>query len=271
MVRTRDPELSIVLPAYEEADNLAELLPRLQEVARSLTPNYEIVVIDAPSPRDQTAAVCRRHGVRCVPRSGGAQYGHAIRTALREAPGRFVVIMDADGSHNPGFVPALWNERERADLVVASRYVHGGRTENPAVLIFLSLVVNVVFRLVLRLKCRDVSNSFRLYTGQDFRALRLECNHFDIVEEMLVKLAARHPGYRIAEVPCLFERRKAGRTKRNLFAFALGYLVTLARMLKFKFLERAAQEAPLADPRRVQPEGSLPRDPVAGAVLRDRG
>jgi dolichol-phosphate mannosyltransferase len=92
----------------------------------------------------------------------------------------------------------------------------------------------VVFRLALGLKCYDVSNSFRLYRGADFRALRLTCNHFDIVEEILVKLLATHPGYRIKEIPIVFEKRKAGKTKRNLVTFAMGYFITLARMVKLK-------------------------------------
>src|SRR5205085_7298845 len=129
------------------------------------------------------------------------------------ARGRWVLVMDGDGSHNPLTVPELWQHRQDNDLVIASRYVRGGQTENPAILIFMSQIVNVVFRLALRLKCLDVSNSFRLYRGDDVRSLRLECNHFDIVEEILVKLAGLRPGFRIKEVPFTFERRKAGKTK----------------------------------------------------------
>jgi len=94
--------------------------------------------------------------------------------------------------------------------------------------------VNIVFRLALRLKCYDVSNSFRLYRGADIRSLRLECNHFDVVEEILVKLAALRPGFRIQEVPFTFEKRKAGKTKRHLVKFILGYLGTLFRLLRLK-------------------------------------
>lgn len=232
------PKLSVVLPAYEEAANLENLLPRLNEVASRLLgrePQFEIVVVDMPSPRDTTPDVCRRHNARYVARQGGSLYGHAIRTALTEARGEWVVLMDADGSHNPAFLPELWRYREEFDLVIASRYVAGGKTENPAVLIFMSLVVNVVFRLVLNLKCLDVSNSFRLYRGDDLRKLRLKCNHFDIVEEILVKLITLHPQYRVKEVPFLFEKRKAGKTKRNLVTFALGYAATLARLRKLKW------------------------------------
>ena len=235
------PDLSVVLPAYREADSLRQMLPVLNEVARSLTPNYEIIVIDTEQPLDDTPAICQAVGAVYVPRSGGAAYGHAIRTALAVARGRYVIFMDADGSHNPRFLPQLWTEREHADLVIASRYVHGGKTENPAVLIFLSLMVNVVFRLVLGLKCYDVSNSLRLYHGDALRSLQLKCDNFDIIEEILIKLSCSQPGYRIKEVPFTFERRKAGATKRKLLAFAIGYLSTLLRLSRFKRQMRKQQ------------------------------
>jgi dolichol-phosphate mannosyltransferase len=230
-----NPELSIVLPAYEEAANLDQLLPALHLAAGALEITYDIVVIDTQEPRDKTPEICRKHGVRCVPRNQGPLYGHAIRTALEEARGQWVVFMDSDGSHNPSFLPKLWEQRHTADLVIASRYVRGGKTENPAVLIFMSMMVNVAFRLALRLKCHDVSNSFRLYRGDDLRALRLQCNHFDIVEEILVKLAMFHPRYRIREIPFAFEKRKAGKTKRSLLLFAVGYIDTIARLMKMKY------------------------------------
>ncbi len=223
-----------MLPAYEEAANLEVLLPKLHAVVQTLASSHEIVVVDTESPRDATPQVCQQHHARYVARRSGNLYGHAIRTALLEARGKFVVFMDADGSHNPTFLPALWQHRETADLVIASRYVSGGKTENPAVLIFLSHVVNHVFRFVLGLKCFDVSNSFRLYRGDELRKLKLKCNHFDIVEEILVKLAFARRGYVITEVPIVFEKRKAGQTKRNLFTFAIGYIVTLVRLMKLK-------------------------------------
>jgi dolichol-phosphate mannosyltransferase len=228
-----------VLPAYEEADNLEALLPQLQQTAATLGETWEILVIDTEQPHDRTPEVCKKNEVHYVPRERGPLYGHAIRTALRQAKGKWVIFMDADGSHNPNFIPTLWAQRETADLVIASRYIQGGRTENPAVLIFMSLMVNVAFRLALGLKCYDVSNSFRLYRGDDLRALQLKCNNFDIVEEILVKLTVAKPGYRVKEIPFVFEKRKAGKTKRNLVTFALGYITTLARLMKMKYDARA--------------------------------
>jgi dolichol-phosphate mannosyltransferase len=226
--------LSIVLPAYEEAENLKLLLPKLHAAAQPLAASHEIVVVDTESPRDATPQVCQQYNARYVARRGGNLYGHAIRTALEEVRGHYVVFLDADGSHNPDFLAALWQHRETADLVIASRYIRGGKTENPAVLIFMSHVVNYVFRFVLGLKCFDVSNSFRLYRGAELRKLKLRCHHFDIVEEILVKLVFARRDYIIKEVPIVFEKRKAGQTKRNLFTFAIGYGVTLVRLMKLK-------------------------------------
>lgn len=227
-------ELSVVLPAYEEAGSLKQLLPTLKQSAQGLTSSCEILVVDTQEPRDDTPALCAALGVTYLPRRGGDLYGDAVRTGMANARGRRILMMDADGSHNPRILPQLWQHRDAFDLVIASRYVRGGETENPAILIFMSHVVNIIFRVLLNLKCYDVSNSFRLYRGDDMRSLQLECNHFDIVEEILVKLVGSRKEFRIKEVPSTFEKRKAGKTKRRLLVFILGYLGTLLRLLRLK-------------------------------------
>src|SRR5277367_2432258 len=97
-------DLSIVLPAYEEAENLDSLLPKLHAVAKGLAGNYEILVVDTETPRDATPEVCARRGARYVPRRGGSMYGNAVVTGIMESAGRHVLLMDADGSHNPDFI-----------------------------------------------------------------------------------------------------------------------------------------------------------------------
>ncbi len=116
-----EPVLSIVLPAYEEAESLVTLLPALQAAATELAVPVEILVIDAEAPRDDTAAVCARFGVSCHARTGGSAYGHAVRTGIRAARGAWVVMMDADGSHPASFLPTLWAARAAPDLVIATR------------------------------------------------------------------------------------------------------------------------------------------------------
>lgn len=234
MTANNPPDLSVVLPAYEEAENLAWFLPQLRGVLHKLGVSHEIFVVDTSSPLDATPRICREQGVEYCNREGGNLYSHAVKTGIARSRGRWVVMMDCDGSHDPGVIPRLWAERAKANLVIASRYVEGGHTENPAILVGLSLFVNFVFRWVLRLRCRDVSNSFRLYEGDELRALRLECANFDIVEEILIKLSYGRPDFGVREIPFTFGRRKAGRTKRDLVAFAFSYLATLARFYRLE-------------------------------------
>jgi dolichol-phosphate mannosyltransferase len=226
-------ELSITIPAYREAENLAMMLPSIKEAAAALTPHYEVLIVDTQEPMDDTAAICAANGVRHMYRTGGNSYGDAQRTIIANARGKYMLNMDADGSHNPSYFASMWAERERYDIVIGSRYAKGGHTENPAILIAMSYALNVVFRVVFSIKAKDVTNSFRLYNRSILTPLKLESDDFDILEEILIKVVLRNPPARIGEVPVTFARRKAGESKRKLVQFAFGYLKTLKRMRGF--------------------------------------
>jgi dolichol-phosphate mannosyltransferase len=219
-----------VLPSYNEEENLRLLVPRIRQACAALADAHEIIVVDTVAPMDGTPELCAEEGIVYLNRSGGNSYGDAIRTGIAAAKGQSVIFMDADGSHPPHFLSDLYERRDEADIVVASRYVEGGFTENATVLVWMSWIVNIGYRLVLGLKCKDVSNSFKLYPGAALKALELRCNNFDIVEEILYKMVKANPRFRIAEVPFSFKKRMFGQTKRNLFAFIFSYLVTLFRL-----------------------------------------
>ena len=233
------PELTIVLPAYREAETLRHLLPAWKTAAAALTPAYEILIIDTETSLDDTAEICADAGVRHVHRTGGNQFGDAMRTAQREARGQFILCMDADGSHDPKHMASMWAERARYDIVIGSRYAKGGHTENPAILIAMSYLVNLTFRIVFHLQCKDVTNSFRIYRGDLLRGLRLQSNDFDILEEILIKAVAGRDQATVGEVPVVFGRRKAGESKRKLLPFAMSYLHTLFVLRRF---EKIAKE-----------------------------
>jgi dolichol-phosphate mannosyltransferase len=224
------PALSVVLPAYMEEENLRQLLPRLTAVVAGIDADGEIVVVDTLSPMDNTAEVCKLNRVRYVNRQGGNFFGDAVRTGIQEARGEFVVFMDADGSHPPEFIRNLWKEHGGADVVIASRYIEGGATDNSRVLVLMSLAVNLVYSVVLGLNCKDVSNSFKLYRGEMLKELTLKCNNFDIVEEILFKIKRNHRDLRIRELPFTFRKRMFGSTKRNLFVFIFSFIATLLRL-----------------------------------------
>ena len=232
-------ELTIMLPAYNEAATLRELLPLIKSAAASLTPNYEIIILDTQTAMDDTEQVCAQNGVRHIRRSGGNQYGDAIRTGIAEARGVHLLCMDADGSHSAQYFAAMWAQRNNADIVIGSRYVAGGHTENPAILIWMSWIVNATFRVAFNIHAKDVTNSFRLYRTAILKPMRLESNDFDILEEILIKAVTHRPPARVLEVPVTFGRRKAGESKRKLVQFAFGYLTTLQKLRKFQKAARA--------------------------------
>ncbi len=224
------PYVSVVLPAWREEENLRLLLPRVKAVLEGLGRPWEVLVVDAPEPLDATPEICRAEGVRHVARRPTGCYGDAFRTGLAEARGAYVACMDADGSHAPELLPALLARAETSDLVIGSRYASGGHTENPWILRLMSRVVNLCYTLVLSLPVTDVSNSLRVYRAEKVRGIPLRCEHFDVIEEILVKMRRRHRDLRIAEVPVSFRKRMFGETKRNLLTFALGFAVTLVRL-----------------------------------------
>ena len=234
MVSKNELELTIILPAYLEEENLRILLPRIKAVLEEIEPSSEIIVIDTESPLDKTQEVCLDVGAQYFNRSGSNSYGAAIRTGISQAKGRKVIFMDADGSHAPEFIRNLYEKKDQADIVIASRYIKGGYTENSPVLVFMSLVLNITYSFVLNLKVKDVSNSFKLYSGPQLKGLSLECDNFDIVEEIIYKLSRLHPNLRIMEIPFSFKKRMFGDTKRNLLIFIVNYLFTIIRLRMMK-------------------------------------
>jgi dolichol-phosphate mannosyltransferase len=223
-------ELTVILPAFLEEENLRLLLPRIKEHCSQLTNHFEILVIDTMTPMDGSLKVCRGMGVTYISRLGGNKYGDAIRTGISHSRGASVVFMDADGSHPPSVLEDLYPYKNQTTVVAASRYIEGGYTENSSLLILMSRMVNLGYRLVLGLKCKDVSNSFKLYPGKELRELSLKCDNFDIVEEILFKVIKKNPTFVIKEVPFSFKKRMFGKTKRNLLKFVFTYIITLIRL-----------------------------------------
>ena len=223
--------LSIILAAYNESENLKYLLPRLKLTVNKITPKNEVIVVDTLSPMDDTEQICLTNGARYVRRRGGNDYGYAIKTGITESTGDYVVIMDADGSHDPEFISKLWQVRHEADVVIASRYIAGGRTDNPWLLVFMSRILNFAFRTVVRIPILDVSNSFRLYTGTLLRNLELTSLHFDVLEEILARLLWQNdPPARMIEIPFSFGKRFSGESKRNMIVFGYHFLRAIFRL-----------------------------------------
>jgi dolichol-phosphate mannosyltransferase len=218
--------LSILIPALNEADNLAELLPNLQAAVSPLAVPFEIVIIDEQA-NANTRAVAQRHGARvlCPPTRG---YGRALVAGFEQAQGDYLLTMDADQSHSPDFVRDLWAARDTAQVVIASRYVRGGRAEMPADRLMLSRVLNLAFSRGLALQVSDMSSGFRLYHRRAVRPADLLAQDFDLLQELLVR--ALMEGYVVREIPFAYQPRRHGSTRARMLQFGLAYLRTFRRL-----------------------------------------
>src|SRR5437667_1978275 len=154
-------DLAVVIPAWNERENIELLLPALKEMIADLGLTTEIIVADGGS-RDGTAEAAQRRGARVVVQKEPG-YGSALIAGFAATSAPYVVTMDADLSHRPVFLEEFWRRRNEAAVLIASRYVEGGRADMGLVRRLLSHLLNRTFRRALSLRLRDLSSGFRMY------------------------------------------------------------------------------------------------------------
>lgn len=234
--------LSLVLPTYNEAENLPELLTEIEEAMGDIP--FEVVVVDDDSP-DRTWEVAQRlaqekpflHVLRRVGQSG---LSSAVLEGFRMARGEILAVMDSDGQHDPLLLPRLFRAvRDGAALAIGSRYVPGGSVEGWArARHAASYIATGLAWLVCPRRVRDPMSGFFALDRRTFAVLetRLHPRGFKILLEFLALLP---PGARVAEVPLAFRLRRRGESKLNArveaqFLFQLCSL--LLRRFRWSFL-----------------------------------
>ncbi len=214
------PRALVIVPTFNERDNL----PVLAEALMAF-PNVSLLVVDDRSPDgtgDLADELARRYPGRIdvlhrTERPGlGRSYIDGIRLALaRPNPPDVICQMDCDLSHDPKQLPDLLAAIERADVVIGSRYVPGGRVVNwPLRRRFLSRFANVYIHAITRLAARDCTSGYRCWRRETIAALPLDrfgSNGYSFLVEMLYAASAN--GCRIAEVPITFVERRLGESK----------------------------------------------------------
>jgi dolichol-phosphate mannosyltransferase len=226
----RAPLVSIVIPTYDERQNLTRLV---SAIAENLDGPYEIVVVDDASP-DGTADLARdlakRYPLILISRPAKGGLGSAYREGFAAARGELVFEMDADLSHDPRHVRELVAAvRAGADIAVGSRYVEGGRVVGwNAYRRIVSGIGNGLARLALGLRVRDVTSGYRCYTREAAQLVQLAKSDGYGFQVEALYLAKRH-GMRIAEVPITFENRTVGKSKLGPGEFAR-FVRTLATL-----------------------------------------
>ena len=223
-------DLTIIIPALNEAGNIGPLITRCRATIAQLGVNAEILVVDGGS-KDGTVEEATQAGGRVIPQEGRG-YGGALRTGFQAARGRHVQTMDSDLSHEPEVIASLWSARDRADIVIASRYVPGGGAEMPRFRAILSRILNITFTTAFRLPVHDISSGFRLYRRSTLERISFHASDFDVLEEILILIF--NAGGTITEVPFQYRPRQAGKSHAKLFKFGLAYSRTFYAMWKLR-------------------------------------
>lgn len=216
-----DPKVCVIIPTYNEAENLPEIVARL--LALDL-PHLTALIVDDNSP-DGTGAIADRMAeveptrirvLHRVAKTGiGPAYVDGFKTSMAMNPD-VVFQMDADLSHPPESIPAMLQLLESTDVVVGSRYVDGGGVDAqwswPRRA--LSRYGNAYTRLVGGIPVQDASSGFKAFRPEVIEALTLDslrCKGFGFQAE--VTMACQRLGYTVVEHPIHFSDRKKGASK----------------------------------------------------------
>ena len=270
-----DPELSVVAPAHNEEDNVAELVRQVGAAAEATGLSYEFIVIDDGS-TDSTRAKVRalmpgRPWLRCIamsktPPGKGNGQSAAFHAGFRAARGRLIAVLDADLQNDPADLKAMLDlmRREGADMVQGDR--SHARRDNAVRRV--GSVVGRKFRLwLLGDTIRDTGCSLRLMRREIALGLPLEFKGM----HRFIPVTARHLGYKVVEMRVSHRARTAGQTKYG-FGITKRALPGLIDLLAVRYMrnrrrpvesaevrpstEDAAEGRPVVEVKRQAPAGA---------------
>ena len=213
-------ERIVILPTYNERENVGAMLGRLMELPFGL----HVLVVDDGSP-DGTAAIVQERmaaepRIHLLQRAGKLGLGSAYREGFRWALDRgaeTIFEMDCDFSHDPSAIAEFLEHIESHDVVLGSRYLHGVTVVNwPLSRLILSYSANVYSRLVTGLPVKDATGGFKCFRRRALEGVRLDrvkSDGYAFQIEMTFKCWKR--GFRIKEIPIIFVDRAAGVSKMN--------------------------------------------------------
>jgi dolichol-phosphate mannosyltransferase len=228
-------DLSVVLPVYNEEDNLPMLWPELRTVLDGLALDYEIVFVDDGS-HDRSAEIVRSFRdldprVRLVRLKENAGETAATDAGFKASRGRWVVVMDADLQNDPHDIPRMLHELERWDAVTGWRVRRGDGD---------SFVRRLSSRIANRVRNR-ISDDTIQDSGCTFRAFRRECLRSLVLYRgfhRFVPTLLRMRGYRVIEVPVNHRPRRFGQSKYGVMnrAFVAFADLLVVRWMKSRML-----------------------------------
>lgn len=238
-------ELSIIIPMFNESENVKNTIERIEESLKYYSGDYEIVAVNDGS-TDNTLETLQEitkldNKVKVVSYPKNIGRGMALRKGFKEASGEYIVSIDADLSYSPEYILKLINmlkTHPELDFVLASPYMPGGGVRDiPKIRLWISRLGNKILRFVMPNRIYTSTGIFRAYRRKVLESMELESDGKEIHLEILSKALAL--GFKVREVPAILTGRKRGVSKFKLRKTAISHLVFSAfekPMIIFGFL-----------------------------------
>jgi glycosyltransferase involved in cell wall biosynthesis len=214
---------SVVIPAYNEGPRVGAIVRAIRE----RLPQAEIIVVDDAS-GDDTSAQAAAAGARVITRPHNVGNGAGVKTGVRAASGEVVVVMDADGQHDPDDLPRLLDHVGRYDMVVATRLDR--ESQENAVRWLGNGAVNAFGSYLVGMPMLDLTSGYRAFKREVLlEFLHLLPNSFGWPNTSAMALAKA--GYHIRFEPVAMRRRQGGRSTQKLFKNGIRNLLIMLRMV----------------------------------------
>lgn len=229
---TGEHHLAIVIPAYNEADTIGELIRRVPPVIDAIAKITILVIDDGSS--DDTARVAREAGATVISHRRNMGLASTFRTSIRsclESGATLAVSVDADLQFDPGDIPKLIEPvlRGEADFVAADRFSQGGRPAGmPRIKYYGNLLMTRVVSVITGEQFSDVSSGYRAYSRESLLHLNVQSS-FTYTQESFIELAAK--GFAIAQVPVSvrYYSERESRIVSSVTRYAVRTFLTIAR------------------------------------------
>ena len=237
-------KLSIVIPAYNEAESIFETIEQLETAFSNETIDHEIYVVNDNS-KDNTLEVLEElqkkyPALTYETNKGPNGFGYAVRYGLERYSGDCVAVMMADLSDSPQDLIAFYNTMVEGnyDCVFGSRFIKGGKLiDYPYVKKIINRVANMIIRVVIGINYNDTTNAFKLYKRKTMDGLKPFLSpHFNLTIELPLKAIIR--GYSYTVVPNSWTNRKYGESKLNIREMGSRYFFILMYCFLEKFFSR---------------------------------
>lgn len=236
------PELSVVIPAHNEADCLESTLKQLATALDRECIDYEVVVVNDNSsdatPEILSQISIQNPRVKRIDNTPPNGFGWAVRCGLDQAQGKWVAIMMADASDEPKDLVRFFREGEQSekDAVFGNRFIPGGKTvDYPIFKLILNRITNWLICLLFAIRYSDTTNAFKLYRKSTLEGLKpYLSHHFNFTVELPLKAIVR--GYSYSVLPNLWYNRKEGESKLKIKEMGSRYWFIILYCLIEKWL-----------------------------------